>query len=781
MKPSLKHYRLLSRLLLLLIAIVTLGSLYVTSEKIKFDYDFESFFPKDDDELEFYLDYREKFEHDNEFLLIGIENSRGVFDQTFLQRVDSLSDTLKRVRNITRVLSPTNVKQLIIGPIAALEVPYLHIDDPSRYAEDSVNIYRSQELVGTLFPENAKSLTIFVKTEEGLNKAESDSLLHSIEQLISGYDFEKVHVAGKIRAVYVYVDKIQEEFVVFFICSFVLVVIFLYFSFRSFWGIWLPVVVVVLSIIWTLGFMSAVGKPLDLMTVLLPTMMFVVGMSDVVHIITKYLEELREGVDKFKAFKITMKDVGLPTFLTLVTTSIGFLTLLYSNIQPVRDFGLYTSLGVLIAFVLSFTVLPSVMLFMKKPIKVDRENNELFWNRNLHSLLLWIFGNRKKIWVAAALLVAGSVYGITKIHVNNHLLEDIANEDNLKQDFVFFEKNYSGVRPFEMAVMVEDTSKTVFDMEVLRAMDTIEHYLSTEYGAGFILSPLTTVKTLNKAYNSGDPDHYRLPGDTAEVQEIVRLVRRYRKTSEMQSLMSPDERVARITGKMEDIGSENVDSLNRKLDAFIQKAVQPGLISYKLTGAAAILDKNNEYLVNNMLEGLIMSVLMVAFIIALIHRSFKMVIISIIPNVIPMIVVGGLMGYFGVDLKSSTSIIFSIAFGIATDDTIHFLARLKLELSKGKSLLYAIKRTYISTGKAVIVTSLILSAGFLTLIMSNFQSTFYFGLLVSIILFIAVFIDLLLLPPLLLWLGEKSFRSEKRSVQAPSSEEAAQKKMLQEQ
>jgi predicted RND superfamily exporter protein len=754
MNSTPRNYRLISRILLLLIAVITVAAVWMCNS-IKFDYNFENFFPRGDDDLEFYLDYRERFEYDNEFALVGLENSSGIFDSTFLSKVDRFSDSLKNIENITRVLSPTQVKHPIIGPLAAIEAPYLHIDQPERYKEDSVYIYNSRELAGTLFSDDARSVTIFLKIKDELHKAPSDTLLHRIERLSASFGFEHVRIAGKIKAVYVYIDRIQEEFVIFFACSFVLVVVFLYFSFRSFWGIWLPVLVVMLSIIWTLGFMSAINKPLDLMTVLLPTMMFVVGMSDVVHIITKYLEELRDGADRFEAFRHTIKDVGLPTFLTLLTTTIGFLTLLFSNMQPIRDFGIYTSLGCFVAFVLSFTILPSVMLFMKRPIKIDRENNDLFWNKKLHRLFRWTIAKRKMLMLATALLIGLSIFGITRIHVNNFLLEDLADEDDLKKDFAFFEDHYAGVRPFEMAIHVSDSSRTIFDSEVLQAMDTIEHYLEHQYGIGFTYSPLTLVKTMNKAYNSGDPAYYSLPGDTSELNTIVTQVKKYRKASGMRSLISDDQRTGRISGKMEDIGSEKVRALNAKLDEFVKKNVKPGLISYQLTGAATIMDKNNEYLVNNMLQGLIMSVVMVALIIAFIHRSWKMVIISIIPNIIPMIVVGGLMGYFGIDLKSSTSIIFSIAFGIATDDTIHFLARLKIELSKGKSMLYAIKRTYISTGKAVIVTSLILSAGFLTLIMSSFQSTFLFGLLVSVILFIAVFTELLLLPPLLLWLSDK--------------------------
>jgi predicted RND superfamily exporter protein len=207
---------------------------------------------------------------------------------------------------------------------------------------------------------------------------------------------------------------------------------------------------------------------------------------------------------------------------------------------------------------------------------------------------------------------------------------------------------------------------------------------------------------------------------------------------------------------MHDIGSREVFKLNDSLNAFLATTAAVKPIKVTITGGATMLDKNNEYLVVNTLQGLGISILVVALIIALIHRSWRMVIIAVIPNLLPIVFIGGLMGWCGIELKSSTSIIFSIAFGIATDDTIHFLARLKLERMKGKSFPLAVKRTFLSTGKAVIVTSLILCAGFFTLIGSGFESTFYFGLLVSITLFVAVFTDLLLFPLLVIWLTPKS-------------------------
>jgi hypothetical protein len=359
-----------------------------------------------------------------------------------------------------------------------------------------------------------------------------------------------------------------------------------------------------------------------------------------------------------------------------------------------------------------------------------------------------------------------SGFGISRIHLNNYLIEGLTRHDELREDFIFFETKFSGVRPFELIIRPADSSQSVLGMNELRAIDHLENYLEKSYGVGFIFSPATFVKEANKSEHDGNNDYFKLPEDTATLEKYASLVRHNAVRKEVRLFIRVDEKTdsltgakkrvigkeGRLTGKMHDIGSEQIRAKNKALFEWLAADPQMKALKIELTGAAVMLDKNNEYLVSNMIQGVVLSILVIALIIAIIHQSWKMALVAVIPNLLPIIFMGGIMGFFGIDLKSSTSIIFSIAFGIATDDTIHFLGRLKLEMKHGRSLLYSLKRTYISTGKAVVVTSLILSAGFMTLVGSGFESTFYFGLLVSITLVIAVFTDLLLFPLLIIWL-----------------------------
>ncbi len=746
-----KHFRKLAFTALGIVILVTGLSVYEL-RKISFDYDFESFFPLDDPDLPTYQAFRDTFEYDNEFVLLAVYNEKGNFNQNFLNRIAALTDSLKTIKDVVAVTSPSTME---VFSTTNGRSPLIHIYNDTLLRVDSAEVYKTPGLVGSFFGRDGKSVCVYIKTTEGIKKAPSDSLLMNIDREVNRQQFDHVYTASKARGQKVYLERLSGEFVQFFIASFFLIVLFLFISFRSFWGIWVPVTIVLLSIVWTLALMTATGKALDIMTVLLPTMMFVVGMSDVVHIVTKYIEELRDNplVDKFDALIKTLKETGFATFITLLTTSLGFLTLINSKVIPIRDFGIYTSLGVFIAFILSYSIMPLVLYLLPKPKMAQKPLESDFWRKRLHRLLLWILRNAKPLTIGTIIILAASIYGITKIEVNNYLIEGLTRKDELRADFEYFEKNYSGVRPFEILITPSDTNKTLWGNAEIRAMEKLEQYLEKDFGVGFIVSPATLVKGMYKAENNNDNAYYSIPESDEDLGSTIADVRKYSKgKEEIRKIITKNAKQARLTGKMPDVGSMKFRERSAALYAFCDSDPAMKPIRVRITGAALMFDKNNQYLVDNTIQGLFLSILVVAIISAIVHRNWRMMLIAIIPNLIPIIIIGGLMGYFGIDMKSATSIIFSIAFGIATDDTIHFLARLKLEMKEGRSVLYCVKRSFLSTGKAVIVTSLILCGGFFSLISSGFESTFYFGLLVSVTLFVAVITDLLLFPLLVVWL-----------------------------
>ncbi|PCJ83770.1 MAG: hypothetical protein COA57_10570 [Flavobacteriales bacterium] len=749
------NYRSLSKLTLLAIAIISFA-LFYQLQFLDFNYDFESYLPTDDPDLEYFFDYRQKFESDNDFVLIGIVNEKGIFEQKFLKKVAAITDSLKIIEQVTEVRSPTNIGNPVIGPLGGFtQVPWLHWDKPELYTKDSARIYSEKYLVGTFFSQDAKAVSIVLKHEEYISKEKSDRLLTSLERVIKAFDFEQVYLAGRVHGQHYYVKRIEHELSIFISISIVLVTIFLVIAFRSVWGVLVPQAVVVLTVIWIVAFIPLMGKSIDAVKMLIPSIMFVVGMSDVVHIVSKYLEELRNGKEKVEALKITFREIGLATFLTSLTTAVGFLTLLTASTNIIREFGVYTAIGVFVAFALAFSLLPSVLMLLPVPKIAFREENKLFWSKRMHAGLLFTFRNRKKILIGFTGIIALSIFSISRIDVDNFLLEDLSDNDPLKESYLFFENTFSGLRPFEMAIMVKDSTKSMLDFDVLKQIEKIENYLQADYGAGFVFSPVMLVKSMNRALNGGNKKHFKLPENENQLKKIVKKLRKFEKKIQLNRLMTRDEKLGRINGKMIDFGGKEINKRNEQLQRFIAENVNADLIDYRITGTAMLIDKNNKYLVSNLMKGLLIALGVVALLMGLLFRSVKMVVISLIPNILPLLFIGGIMGLAGIDLKVSTSIVFTIAFGIAVDDTIHFLSKLKLELNKGKSLFYAIKRTYISTGKAIVVTTLILSGGFLTLILSSFASIYYIGLLISLALVFAVIADLLLLPVLLVWFYSK--------------------------
>ena len=742
-----------SYLILIVILSSTVAILYEL-RNVKFDYDFNRYFPSEDDDLKFFNNYQDKYGTDSDFLLIGIENDGGIFNTEFLTKIKKLGDSIQGYENVEYVLSPVhnsfNFKQSGIEGIS--QFPIIN-PDFKNLENDSIDIYQNEKLVGSLFSNNSPSICFFVKTCDRLAKNPGITLANKIKKQLKLNGFTKYHISGRSIAQSHFLDLMMNELVVFFLASMILVILFLWLTFKSFWGVIIPLIVVVFSIIWSVGILHFSGKSFDIMMVMLPTIIFVVGMSDLVHFLNKYLDELRSGNSTKEAIKIAIKDIGLATFLTSATTAIGFLTLATSNIVAIDDFGIYAGIGVMVAYLLTFIIVPPILILTKVPEKLMEQKITTKWNQRLSFLFLKILKHKKTILVSSfILLVVGSI-SVFGLKPNNYLLEDLSDEDPQKIDVMFFENNFSGVRPFEMEITVNNKSLNIMDYKVVQEIDKIEQYLKKHYtpqGIGFCISGLDPIRYLYSIKHNNNPDYFKIPKKETTYNAQINLLKLIKSNELKNKLISQDSNSTRYSGKIMDLGSAAIKFENEKLHQFIKDSIQPNLFTVKLTGTSLLIDKNNEYLVKNILYGLLLSCAVIALIVGLMYRSFSLIIISLVVNILPLLLVCLVMYFLKIDLKLSTSLIFTLAFGIAVDDTIHLISKLKIELNKGKSLLYALKRSFLTTGKAMIVTSVILCSGFLTLIFSNFTSTYLMGLLVSITLFLALLADVILLPLLII-------------------------------
>ncbi len=719
--------------------------------KIEFDYDFEKFYPTDDPETEFFLDYRQKFESDNDFLLIAIENDGGIYDLDFLKRVDALTKDIQKTKYVKNVISITQQNEYFIysGMSKPKERPYINFEDVD-LKRDSTNISTKEELINNLVAKDGKSLCIFIRHKDFLSKKGSDVLITNIEKRAKVYGFDNLRIGGRAIGQKYYIEKMSFEMALFLSLSALLVIVFLIIAFKSVWGILIPQAVILSGMIWLIGGMSIANQPLNIILTVLPSVMFVVSMSDVIHLVSRYLDALRELGNSFEATKLAVREVGMATFLTSVTTAIGFFSLVFVRVEPIQVFGTVMGIGVMIAFVLTFAVLPALFYLTGGPKYVTAKKKDHFWRRRLEVWFLAVSRNKKTVLAIGGVVLVLSVVGVLQLESDNMLMDDISESEPLKQDFNYLDDHYGGARPFEMAVTIQDTSIKVWDKEVLQTLDTVQGYLKETYGANIKLSLVSAMKILNRGMYSGLNEYYTLPNRKSKERTIRQILRTGGDGKLLRSMLDSTETVIRISGTIPDLGNQKVTAMNKKLDKFLKGKTLEGKLKYRVTGTAHLVDKNLRYMSTSLVKGLAVSILIVALIMGLIYRSFSMMLISLVPNIFPLVFIGGAMGFLGVDLKISTAIIFTIAFGIAVDDTIHLLGKFKYELLKGKGVLYALRRSYFTTGKAMILTTLILCSGFLLLVFSSFLGTFYLGIMLCLALIVALIADLTILPVLIL-------------------------------
>lgn len=740
--------------LLVVVTITSVFGYFVT--KVEFNYDFESFFAKDDPETEFFENHRKRFESDNDFIFVAFRRDDGVFEQNFLQRVSSFVDQIREDSLVVDVQSLTHMDDYVASPFssAVFTRPMMDVENPSNYPSDSARIFSRPELQGYFINEKATALLVLIKHRQYLSKNKGDLLKTSIDKVIADLEINDFVYAGRAIGINYYVDQMQNETGFFIGLSFVLVIIFLVFTFKSIWGVWVPLIVVTFSMVWIVGFMGMVGQPINLILTVLPSIIFVVAMSDVIHLVSKYFDELRLGKEREDAIRTAYKEVGFATLLTSLTTAIGFLTLLTVNMEPVQDFGTYISIGVVMAFCLAYTLLPALLVLVRPPKISNIAVTRNFWYNWLHRTFLVLLKRRFAVLYGFIAVLGIGIYGLSTVEANYFLLEDLKEDSPLRKDYDYFDKEFMGLRPFELAINVKDTSVSVTDYCVLQEIDKIEAYLLGEYGLRHCFSVTSLLKMANRTQHGGQQKYYILPTEQESVK-YLKTIRTYDRDNRLLAFVDSTERYTRISSNIGDLGKYVIDERNEEFYKFLNEEVDLNLIDVRITGTGHLLDRNITTLSKKLTFGLLIAVLVVSLLMGFLYRSLKIVILAMIPNIFPMIMLAAILGFGGLNLTVSTAIIFTISFGIAVDDTIHFMSKFKIELNKGKSVLYALKRTYLSTGRAIVLTTLILCSGFLLLMMSDFLGTFFIGFLISATLLFALIADLFLLPVLLILFYKK--------------------------
>lgn len=714
--------------------------------RLKFAFNFEQFFPQGDEDLIFFQEFIAEFETDDNFLLIALEHEPSVFDTAYLKKVKAFSKAIeKEVPYVKLVQALPDFRYPVMTPFGPSTIPALHLNDPKLLKEDSIRLMNDERIMHNLLNIQANSSVVIIKTEDNVLLTESKEIMTAVRLQLDKYGFTDYHMLGRP---YFQADLAvlqAREIIISTIISSILICIVMVLIFRRWVSILIALGSIGVGLVIFMGVLSLWGRELSLMAALYPVLMLIVGTSDVVHMMTKYIDELKKGHARKEALELTIKQIGMATLLTSLTTAAGFATLLSSKIGPIQDFGINSALGVLIAYIVVICFTCPLLSFFTKEQLVPPVSKER-WSGVLTKAYNYSLHNAKTIYIATFICLILFAIGISKIHTNYDLYNNLPKGAQISEDFLYFEKEYAGFRPLELAGTIQE-GYSIYDYEVLDAVDKAENHMKSRPQIQTAFSLSTMAKSLNQMVKGPQQENYRMPTEK-EYPKIKRLLSSVPNIG-ADVLISKDKRKTRVSTKVKDIGAENIKALSRDVDKWIAKNIDPKVIKFKQTGTGLLLDKNSEFVKDSLLQGLLIALLLVSILMGLLFRDVKMLFLALVPNVIPLLFAAALIGYTGVALEAGVSIVFAIIFGIAVDDTIHFLSKYKLAKDQYGDREKALEVTFQECGKAIIFTTIILFFGFLVLLFSTNEPSMVIGMLISVTLLSALIADLTILPVLI--------------------------------
>lgn len=746
-----RNYLLMGIVILTLFFGVGLSKAYI-------NFSFDSFFPKDDPEYQFFQRFKEQFSDKQDFMIsVAMESpKKDIFDIDFLQDVDSMFVKIGRLKGVDSVLSGTQAMDIRRGGMGIKRNPYFSFENEEEVEASRLKLAKDTSIIGIFVTPNRKNLCGHILLEETIaDTPERDGIVKSLDSVINTYKYKHL-ITGVPYIRTQYVGKIFNEAFMFISLATLLLIIVLWFTFRNKYSVVLPLLTVIIGGVWTFGLMGWFGQPVNLVTNLLIPIIFVVGVSDIIHITTKYLAELKAGHEAQEAMAITLKEIGFATFLTCITTAVGFASLAITDVEPIRVFGLYGCFGVVGTYIVSISLIPNILLLIpaEKLMTAHSFENSDKWNTFLLKILKISTEKPLQVSLIFVFVILASVYFTFKIPMNMHLLEELSERDPTRKAMFFFEKEVFGVRPFEM-VFTAKGEKDLTSRENLLEMEKIQAQLEQNKDFKLFLSPVTFLKTANYISHFKNPAYFAIPDSQSQIDEILTLAETKDENQLLKSIYSEDKRSCRLGARTSDLGSDAHKKIRDDLIVFIQEKCKTSAFSYQFTGHGYMTEGNLMYLRNSLLQGLLVDFLTIGLLMGLMFGSFRMLFLSMVPNLIPLLITAGVMGLLGVTLTASGAVVFVVIFGIAVDDTIHFLTHYRLELKNGHLPAEALERTMLGTGKAMILTSVVLLSGFMTLLSSSFGSTFTIGLFSLITIIFAVVSDLFLGPILIKYFGPK--------------------------
>lgn len=729
------------------------------ARKTEMSYELIKAVPADDPEAIYLEQFKEQFGEDGNIVAIGVKDS-AIYEISNFAHYKKLSEEIRDISGVHNVISLPLLKRLTKNEIVKrfdLETIFESIPTEQSELDSLLEVANNQKFYSgqIVNAENGSTLTIISINEDILNSKKRIVLTNTIIE--AGDRFTEntgitIHYAGLPFVRSVIAGKVKNEMTLFLFLSVMVTGLIMLLFFRSFSAVIFPMIIIAVVVIWVLGTLVLFGYKITILTGLIPPIIVVIGIPNSIYLLNKYHQEFEKHGNKIKAISRVVRKIGFVTLITNVTTSIGFLVLTTTSIVALKEFGIVAGLNILATFVVSIILIPSVFSWLPAP--TTRHLKHLKFRpleKVLNGMDVLIHRHKYKVFAVTGFILIISIAGMQQIKAVSYMIDDLPENDIIKKDLAFFEKNFSGIMPLEVVI---DTKKKrgVIDLKNLAKVEEFENFLESNRDISRPVSIVSFVKASKQAFYGNNPNRYELPNKRERVY-ILRYLRNQQDSSGLlSSFVDSTYQKMRISLKVADIGSIKMDSL-------VHEVIQPKIdeifgdtdMEVSITGTTPLFIKGNKFLIRNLQYSLLLAFIVISIIMAMLFANFRMIIISLIPNIIPLMITAGIMGYFGIPLKPSTALIFSIVFGISVDDSIHYLAKYRMELFANNFYVpVAISKSLKETGASMIYTSIVLFAGFVIFAGSQFGGTVALGVLTSITLLIAMITNLILLPSMLM-------------------------------
>ncbi len=749
------------------IIIITIATLFMIYEgsKIQLSYQFAKILPSNDSTQINYENFKNKFGEDGSIMFIGFENKKLFQIKTFNDWY-LLSNEIKNIKGIKDVMSVATIYNLKRNDsLMKLDfLPVIKQLPKSQKELDSIkNVILSLQFYEGIIYKGETGATLMAITfdKKDLNAKNRIDIVKKIKA--SSDDFSEkhdinLHYSGMPYIRTALMEKISHEMILFLVLGFIVTIIILFIFFRSFTTVLFSIIIVGIGVIWSLGMLVLFDYKITVLTGLIPPLIMVIGVPNCVFLINKYHSEFAKHKNKIKALSRMIETIGITLFLANITTAIGFAVLCFTNSSMLVEFGAIAAINVMVTYAIALILVPIFLSFISVPSEKATKHLDA---KIINKLLLFIdkivHNYRKSIYITIGIITLISMYGMTKISVIGFVVDDLPENDPVCKDLKFFEKTFQGVLPFEIII---DTKKKngVFedDAATLYKIKRMQKIFSEYPEFSKPLSIVEGIKFSYQAYKDGDSKYYILP-DKRKLQSLSKYINSVKgQENKLMSFIDSTKQYTRVSIQMSDVGSHRTKELVNEIKPRIDSILNPADYNVTMTGHSLVYLKGNDYLLDNLFESLIIEIILIAIVGLTLFKSFRIIVLSKLPCLIPLIITAGIMGFLGIRFKPSTILIFSIAFGISSDGTIYFLSKYRQELVKNKrTVLDAISVTIKETGISMIYTAIILFFGFAIFAASSFGGTAALGVLISITLLVSMATNLILLPSLLLSIDKR--------------------------